>query len=401
MRKSGAVGDGTGDDTAAFLKAEDAALAATARFPNGPSGRPQAVVYVPPGTYRLLRLAFRSDVRMEVDAGAVLAQAGGRNVDVSRVPALIQWDGPPGDAVKNVSLVGVNSSAGGRKQLAEPLFPGWTVDPDFTFDLDPGFTGSNEAVAGVQALNVDGFLIQNVFSIENDSQPKSAPGAKQGWWPQSRKAALGLRERSDAPADGSAYYDPHNGTIENWYNVHGPKGFGPNQVNAGHNLMFRHIFSRGGTSMRFETDASQGKGFASELRGVEADDIAGENCNRAVSFAPHAQNNYDVHVSKVQAMSCAAGVIESFDESNKQSPGKFADSTITDVTVTSGNQAQDSLKQSSGLWAVDISETAFAKDSQTRSLWSVVYGDHSCSGSFTKPSDEIMTAQGLERPKCR
>ena len=402
VKASGARGDGTGDDTAAFLKAEQTALASSVRFAKGPAGRPQAVVYVPPGSYRLLRLTFLSDVRMEVDAAAVLAQAGGRNVAATNdVPALIQWDGPPGNALKNVSLVGVNSSTGGRKALAEPLFPGWSVDSDFTFDLDPAATDSNVAVTGVQALNVDGFLIQNVFSIENDSQPSAAPKAKDGWWPQSRKAALGLRERADTPAGGSVYYDPHNGTIENWYNVHAPKGFGPNQINAGHNLTFRHIFSRGGTTMRFETDASQGKGFASELRGVQADDIAGENCNRAVSFVPHAQTNFDVHVAGVQAVGCSAGVLESYDESNRESPGKFEDSTISDVTVIGTNRAQNSITKSSGLWRVGTSEKAFAKDSATRRLWSVVYENAvSCTGTFSDESDQIMTTHGLERPKC-
>ncbi len=349
VKAHGARGDGSGDDTAAFLRAEDAALAAKVRFADGPAKRPQAVVYVPPGTYRLLRLTFRSDIRMEVDAGAVLEQAGGRDIPVqNNAPALIQWDGPPGHALTNVSLVGVESANGGRKALAQPLFKGFQVDGDFTFDLDPKFTNSNDAVTGLQALNVDGFLIQNVYSIENDSQPRVAPKNKDDWWPQSRKAALGLRERSDTPSDGSVYYDPHNGTIENWYNVHGPKGFGPNQINAGHNLVFRHIFTRGGTTLRLETDASQGKSFASEVRGLQADDIAGENCNRVVAFVPHAQTNTDVHVSHVQSVGCFAGVLESFDETNKQSPGKFVDTTISDVTVVGGDHAQDSIPKSGG-----------------------------------------------------
>ncbi len=401
-KASGARGDGAGDDTAAFLKAQDAALASAVRLPNGPGGRPQAVVYVPPGTYRLLRLPFRSDVRMEVDAGAVLAQAGGRDIEVkNNAPSLIEWDGPPGKALTNVSLVGVNSSSGARKALADPLFPGWTVKGSFTFDLDPAATDSNVAVTGIQALNVDGFSIQNVLSIENDSQPEAAPKEKDGWFPQSRKAALGLRGRSDTPADGTAFYDPHNGTIENWYNVRGPKGFGPNQINSGHNLTFRHIFSRGGTTLRFETDASQGKPFGSELRGVQAEDIAGESCNRAVVFAPHAQANFDVHVSKVQAVGCSAGVLESFDETNAQTPGRFENSTITDVTVTGNGRAQNSTPQSKGLWVVGTSEKAFAKDATTRKSWSVLYkGRIRCTGTFLGTPDQIMTERGLKAPAC-
>jgi hypothetical protein len=198
------------------------------------------------------------------------------------------------------------------------------------------------------------------------------------------------------------YYDPHNGTIENWYNVHGPKGFGPNQINAGHNLTFRHIFTRGGTALRLETDASQGKGFGSELRGVQAEDIAGENCNRAVAFVPHAQSNHDVHVTKVQAVGCADGVLESFDESNKSLAGRFENSTISDVTVTGTDKAQDSQRKSGGLWVVDRSEKAFAKDTATRRAWSVTYtGEFHCTGTFKDASDLIMTPQGLQQPTCR
>lgn len=403
MRASGAKGDGSGDDTAAFVRAQDAAVASGVRYPNGPSRRPQAVVYVPPGTYRLLRLAFHPDLRMEVDAGAVLEQAGGRNIDVKNsVPALIMWDGPPGKALENVSLMGVNSSSGGRKGLAEPVFAGWSVEPDFTFDLDPATTDANEAVAGVQAVNVDGFSIENVYSIQNDSQPSAKTKNKASAWPETQKAALGLRGSSATPTDGSVFYDPHNGTVTNWYNVNGPKGYGPNQVNGGHNLAFHHIYSRGGTSLRLETDASQGKDFGAELRGVQADDIAGESCNRAVVFAPHSQTNHDVHVTHVQAVGCADGVLESRDETNKSTEGSFQGSTIADVTVSSGRRAQDSRQGTHGLWTIGLSEKAFAKDAKTRSLWSVVYtaGTFHCTGSFMTRSDEVMTTAGLQRPTC-
>ncbi|MGI8777768.1 MAG: hypothetical protein ACR2LJ_10405 [Acidimicrobiales bacterium] len=399
----GALANDVGDDTTAFLRAQDAALASSVRYPSGPGGSPQAVVYVPPGTYKLLRLAFRSNIRMEVDAGAVLEQFGGRHVDVSSsAPALIVWDGLPGAALSNVTLIGVNTSAGGLKSMADPVFGGWSLDSSFTFDLEPATTDSSTLVTGLQALNVSGFLIQNVFSIENDSQPAVAATTDDGWWPQTRKAALGLRERADAPADGSAYYDPHNGVVVNWYNVGGPKGFGPNQVNAAHDVRFSHLFSSGGTAMRFETDASQGKSFASEIRGVTADDIAGRDCNRAVSFTPHAQNNYDVHVTHVQAVGCAQGVLESVDGTNTLPPGAFINSTISDVTVTAGTRAQVGLVGTGGMWTSSQSDRAFAKDKALQALWSVVYnaGTYRCSGSFSSPSDPVMTTAGRLLPVC-
>ncbi|HVT75745.1 MAG TPA: glycosyl hydrolase family 28-related protein [Acidimicrobiales bacterium] len=403
VRSYGAVGDGSRDDTAAFLKAQDAALKSTLRYSPGPTGAPQAVVYVPPGTYRLIRLPFRSNVRMEVDAGAVLEQAGGRYVSTKdNVAALMVWDGPGRSPLTNVTLTGVNQSTGGVKASADPVASGWSIAPDFTFNLDPATTDASVKVAGVQALNVTGFLIENVFSIQNDSQPATVPTTDDGWWPSTRKAALGLKERADTPADGSVFYDPHNGTVSNWYNIHGPKGFGPNQVNAGHQLQFHHIFSQGGTALRLETDASQGKSFAAELRGVTADDINGLNCNRAVSFSPHSQFNYDVNVTNVRAVNCAQGVVESIDETNKWPAGAFVNSTIANVSVTGGAGAQLGTNPN-GPWTVGTSQKAFAKDKSRKATWSVAYaaGTFSCRGTFQSTSDLIKISNGLVAPVCQ
>ena len=318
VRDFGALGSGSGDDTAAFAAAIAAASGPNAvRYPAGPTGASQGVVYVPAGTYRLLNLTFKSNIRMEVDAGAVLQQAGGRHAGAPPgyppAPAIVLWDGPPGAPLGNVSLVGVGASRGGVKSTASPGVAGWSADNDFTFNLDPQATDANDLVSGLMAINVDGFLVANVFSIQNDFLPSTAPTTDAGWWPSSRKAALGLRARTDTPLNGP-FYDPHNGTIANWLNIRSPRGFGPNQVNSGHNLTFSHIYSQGGTALRFETDTSNQKKFGSEVRSVTADDIAGVNCNRAVSFAPHFQDNFDVHVSNVQAMACYQGIVESIDE---------------------------------------------------------------------------------------
>jgi pectate lyase-like protein len=402
VRSYGAAGDGSRDDTAAFLKAEDAALKSTVRFGPGPTGASQAVVYVPPGTYRLIRLPFRSNVRMEIDAAAVLEQAGGRYVSTKdSVASLIVWDGPDASPLTNVTLIGVNQSTGGIKASADPVFAGWSLAPDFTFNLDPAATDASVKVAALQAINVTGFLIQNVFSIQNDTEPATLPSTEDGWWPSTRKAALGLKEKADTPSDGSVYYDPHNGTVSNWYNIHGPKGFGPNQVNAGHNLAFGHVFSRGGTALRLETDASQGKSFAAELRSVTADDVAGLDCNRAVSFSPHSQFNYDVHVTNVQALGCAQGVVESIDENSKLPPGAFVNSTIANVSVTAGAHAQNGSSPN-GLWTVGTSDRAFAKDKSRQAAWSVVYstGTYSCRGTFVSVSNLISTPNGLVAPVC-
>jgi hypothetical protein len=362
------------------------------------------VVYVPPGAYRLLNLTFPSDLRMEVDAGAVLEQAGGRNARApaeypSPAPSLILWDGPAGAPLRNVSLVGVGSSTGGVKSLAGPVPPGWSVANDFTFDVDPKATDANNLVSGLLAMNVDGFLVANVLSVQNDSQPQAAPSSDADWWPSSRKAVLGLRARNDSPVDRSEIYDPHHGTVANWFNVHSPKGFGPNQVNSAHDVTLSHVFTRGGTALRIETDNSTQVSFGSEVRGFRADDIAAESCNRGVAFAPHYQLNVDVHVSKVRTTACYQGVVQAADEGIAAARrGAFVDSTISDVVVTGGSGAQVPTGQ--GRWTSGTSHQAFARDKQD--TWDVVFtaGSFTCSGRFTRLPDPVRTTDGVFRPAC-
>ncbi len=407
VRDYGASGDGSADDTSAFRAAMTAALQpATVRFANGPTGDPQGVVYVPPGTYRLLNLTFPSNLRLEVDAGAVLEQAGGRNATAppeysAPTPSLVLWDGPPNTPLRNVSLVGVGTATGGRKSVANPVAAGWSIDTSFTFDLDPAVTNANNLVAGVLALNVDGFLISHVFSIQNDSQPASASPTNAEWWPGTRKAALMLRARRDTPIDGSAFYDPHNGTINDWYNVHGPRGYGPNQVTSGHNVAFADLFSQGGTTLRLETDNSDGTTFGSEVRSLTANHVVGQQCNRAVSFAPHEQDNTGVAVSNVTATGCFQGVIESVDEGAPIAKrGSFLNSTLTNVTVVGGTGAQLAVPNSNGKWTSGTASQAFARD--RKDPWAVVYtaGTYACSGAFTLAPDLIQTTAGEVRAVC-
>ncbi|MDQ1364376.1 MAG: hypothetical protein QOE57_418, partial [Acidimicrobiaceae bacterium] len=74
-----------------------------------------------------------------------------------------------------MSLVGVGASPGGVKSTATPGVAGWSADNDFTFNLDPQATDANNLVSGLMAVNVDGFLVANVFSIQNDFLPSTAP----------------------------------------------------------------------------------------------------------------------------------------------------------------------------------------------------------------------------------
>jgi hypothetical protein len=407
VRSTGAVGDGTGDDTAAFAAAMDSALAGSHRFAAGPSGQPQAVVYVPPGTYRLYRLTFKSDVRLEVDAGAVLEQAGGIEAarNKSDAPFLIIWDGTSATApLRNVSVVGVGTHTGGVKDLASPVEPGWNIDNSFTLNLDPKTTNANQKIGAIQLLYVDGFLVQNVFSIQNATLPDPAAVKASGGsypWPTTDKAAILLRPRNDSPPNGP-FADPHNGSILHQYNINGSYGYGPNQITSGHNIRVSQVYSSGGTALRLETDATKKKSFGGEVRGLTADTIMGVNCNRAVSFAPHGQKNYDVHVTQVVARSCHQGVIESADESlGAAARGGFWDSTMNSVAVVGGLQAQDpvQLGGSAGAWKIGASVQSFARDA--KATWDVVFSNLSCQGPFPSPANPIMIGATRQVPTCQ
>jgi hypothetical protein len=342
---------------------------------------------------------------MEVDAGAVLEQAGGTGATSpahyrNQGPAVVLWDGPAGSPLTNVSLVGVGTSSGGVKSLASPVAAGWSIANSFTFDLDPQATSANNLVSGLMAMNVNGFLVANVFSIQNDYLPPSLPSSNAGWWPSSRKAALGLRAQSDSPVDHSAFYDPQNGTVTNWYNIDSPPGYGPNQVDSAQNVTLSQIYSQGGTALRLETDNSNQEAFGSELNGITASDIEGVDCNRAVSFSPHFQTNYNVNVSGVSALDCYQGIIEADQKSIPASKrGAFLDSTVSGVTVVGGPGAEVPAGNG-GLWTVGTSYQAFAR--AKANSWAVTYtaGSFACNGAFKRPSDAIVTGAGTVRPTC-
>ena len=137
----------------------------------------------------------------------MLQQAGGRDAGGGRAKYLIDWDGKDAATpLRNVSLVGVGTHAGGVKQQADPVARGWDITNAFTLNLDPAATGASDKVSGIGLLNVDGFLIENVFSIQNAD--KANPPA----WPTSAKAVFVLRPRNDSPLTGP-FLQPRNGRI--------------------------------------------------------------------------------------------------------------------------------------------------------------------------------------------
>lgn len=393
------------DDTAAFRAAIDAAVRADYRRPGGPGGAPQAVVYVPPGTYRILRLTFADHVRLEVDAGAALLQAGGVEPRGKRSKVLVVWDGESNTKpLRNVSIVGVGRADHPAKREAGDVEPGWDIASSFTMNLDPEATEGSRKSGGIEMLHVDGFLVQNLYSIQNATMhdPDVVAATKGGYpWPTSSKAVIVLRPRNDSPMT-APFAGPRNGSIVNHYNVDSPRGYGPNQIGSADNVRISRVYSRGGTALRLESDSTKNKDFGGEIRGLRADTIVGVECNRAVSFAPHAQKNRDVDVRGVVARHCAHGVIESLAENlGPKRRGAFTDSSISDVTVIGGPGAQIPARSgggSLGAWKLGTSVQAVARDQAA--TWQVAYTEIRCRGSFSEPPAEILVDGRMQAPTC-
>jgi hypothetical protein len=345
------------DDTAAFEAAMAAAMQTSPHcYLNGPSGDPQALVYVPPGTYRLSGLHFPSNLRLEVSAGATLQLPPNRPAVPSTLwKPMIIWDSVPSSPLVNVSLVGV-----GRQQTPLKLqavagsaarLSGFDIAGYFTMNLDPRATNATNYGTGVNLVNVHHFLISNVFTVQNDTQAAVSAVTE---WPTSSRAVFQLYARRDSPV-GGPYYDPQDGIIENQVNVGSPRGYGPNQVNSGLRLTFRNIYSRGGTTLRLETDGSTTKDGTptrgARVSDVTADQLTGENCNRVVALSPHAQRNGNVSVGSVTSYSCAQTVASAIDPHlATDRRGTFGDVVVQSVTAVSGDKAQ--LPSSTNLWTV-------------------------------------------------
>lgn len=341
VMQHGAKGDGISDDSKAFQSAIDLATQSSRNYPQGPSG-PQTVVYVPPGKYRIREVYFKDNVRLEIDAAATLmGVAPGKDgdsylnldhhssVDVTKVPP-----------IRNVSVVGVGSSMSGKPN---PEY-GFDISHSFTLDQDVVRTGVSAIVAPITVGYVDGYLLQNIFSIQSsyNDQQASRPAAVE-FKPENRQ--------SKAPN----FYDAHNGKYFNHYNIKAWSGYGGQEVITAHGLEIRDIYSEGGVALRFETDVPENRGRgdpnctsttpclpdSAEVSDVTAKNIVCKNGNSGVYFAAHVVTNKNVHVDGVISDGCYSGVTYSSETAaNIIGQGKFLNSSINNVKVISGTNAQ-------------------------------------------------------------
>jgi hypothetical protein len=280
---------------------------------------------------------------MEVDAGAVLEVAAGKN------GSAFLWGG----GVRNVSLVGVGQSSAGKPVAAA----GWDISHSFTFNLDPRATNVNNESRGLGVTWVNGFLIQNVFMIQDNSCPSCGEG-----FPNNNNVVIGMRSQM-----GSTQTQPQlptNGQMTNLYTVHSPRGYGGVGFNSGLHITVNKIYNDGGEPLRLETGSQPGR--YSVVDDVTADTVEGRNCNSAVAITPHDQRNGVVHITHVTATSCQYGVKVMQGGPLAQNSGVFSNlSTVNGITVTGGSLAQILQSGSNFPWNMGTSSSAVNLQNET------------------------------------
>ena len=338
-----AKGDGSTDDTKAFNEAiRLASTGSTKPFLNGPSGSAQGVVYVPGGkTYRIRDVQFMDNVRMEIDAGAVIMQTqikpnkNGLGFSVFILGSSKDRSSVPLAPLRNVSLVGVGTSTtmgGAPKPIP---YTGWSLDNSFTLNVDPVATGASQNIKPIRVTNVDGLLLQNIFAIGNNSDVSNKfynNDKNSGDGSNLESAVVVLQNQTTK--GGSNFYGPTNVTGKNIYTINNIHGYGTMQIQSGRTLTFDHVFSDGGIALRLESDVvgvdtlnahscvrgqlgGGGAGctcggsypacplsYFSEINGVKANTIACFNGHAAVALLPHEQINQNVAITNVAADNC-------------------------------------------------------------------------------------------------
>lgn len=328
----GAKGDGSSNDTAAFARAISAASSA------GSAARP-GVVYVPKATYALANVILRSNVTVNVEAGTTMKLAAGATGN-SAIFYLGNYTSGEASWIDNVIVTGVNGS--------------YTMDvARSTAPRGHGFT----------VKNVRHFEISNVQGVLSNSATSGLPPSSQ--------AALITFHSTPASRVGATLYHPVDGLIKNVSVTNAPYGYGATQVTAGEDLVFENISSTGGIALRMETD-----GNSDVLDGVEAHSITCRNGHAAVSFSPHDQDNGQVHVYDVNAVSCSEGVRVAGNPGTGDG-GTFANATVTGATIVSGLFAQNPTG-ALGAWRIGASDDCL--NISSTAAYKVTMSGISCQG---------------------
>eukprot|EP00037_Helgoeca_nana_P017418 m.165179 g.165179 ORF g.165179 m.165179 type:complete len:409 (-) comp23984_c0_seq2:710-1936(-) len=144
--------------------------------------------------------------------------------------------------------------------------------------------------------------------------------------------------------DNGMSYHPTDGHVFNITNTGSWGGYGLVQVQSAENILFEHLDSTGGVTLRMETGVQLPGSYVGNITGR---DLTCRNGSSAFEACPHGQKNGDFFVSYIKSYSCftavnlVAGYIQSKNGQNVTTPGYFGNnSQVHGVVATFGTHAQ-------------------------------------------------------------
>lgn len=247
-------------------------------------------------------VGFVDNVRLEVDSGVTLVDAQTED------GTLIDWRGDKATPLRGVTLTVGDACRGEGRRLGK-----FVVDRQSVLDKDL-------STRFIWAENVERWLIESVHTLDHPLHVDKTPGEPGGGTGGPVILLRGLTEATT----------PRLGVYRNHSNEGSAAGWGPNQIAALVDTYISHIWTDGGTALRFESSLDTPGNHR-----VTAEYIFGMNGNGVVSFSPHTSFSDQVHVSKVYGVSMYAGLTVV-----KGEGGAFTDSSITDGCMVAGKNAE-------------------------------------------------------------
>lgn len=290
----GANGVDSEDDSAALQSAIDEMAA----LPKG--GR----ITIPAGTFHLLGIVMKSNVHLEIDAGATIVPAKTSGIVFSF--GLSNKGADAAVTVTNASIRGV----GGR----------YTVD----FSHCPP---AQNKMQFAKLMNVNNYMVADFSILDN----------------RTKMSCLNFGKSTH----NGVYYQPANGLIKNGHAVNGHWGYGLIQAQCASNHLFKNLSCVGGITLRMETGALLREPDYIRLENIYARNISITNGYGAVHLGPHTRDNGHIDVAHVTAVSSlwavesGAGYVAKREEGMGLTPGSFAASSIIrDIHAVYGENAE-------------------------------------------------------------
>lgn len=237
------------------------------------------LITIPKGDYTFLEINLKSNVHIEIEAGATIRppKDAGRVGDRYKSFVIFNLNSGVKEPIENVSIVG----KGGK----------------FTIDLRE-MNGS--MVRCIWLACVKNFKIENI--IVEDKETKYS-------------AVVFGAEKFD-----NTIYGAENGVVKNIDNLNSEYGYGLLQMQYGQNILFKDLYSKGGLTVRLESHIHifYHTSCKNYINGIVARNITCEDGHAAVMLSPHYIQNGWVDSRYIHAINSEFSVIVSDGFANKE-----------------------------------------------------------------------------------